>query len=415
MPARSGAARRVGVFFLIGIVATAASQLAILFVARRLQPRTFGVFVLSSTVFSIILLVSDCGMQSLGVQQLSSRGMVDQLHLRYTRVSLRLATIVSAASLAGFVLVTIWPGSDYSAIPLLACAALPATFVGNMATKYRIRERFASASAAAEAVGVMALGALAGTILHASAVAASAGAVLAMFLLAALWWVLEPEERGDGAGLLLRGRTGALAWEGRYFLASALCVALYSRGDRVVVAVIAGRFEAGLYGVAYSLIFGASLLSSAIQSVTLPRLVVDWRDHVQWRMHVLRLIGCLWLVGLLGAVILVVVSDRLILVLFGSSFSPAAHLVRILSPLVPLYFVNVALGTCLMACGRERVLARITGVNLAVGLALYPTLTFALGAPGAAAASVAVEAGGHLMLLWALRPTLAALPEAGAR
>jgi O-antigen/teichoic acid export membrane protein len=407
-PSRLAAARSVGNFFLIGIAVSATSQLALLLVARRLQPRGFGVWIVATTVFSIALLMADFGMQSLAVQQLSGRKVVDRLHQHYTRVSLELAMAVSASGLALFILVTIGPRSDYSAVPLMLCAALPATFVGNMAVKYRIRERFASASAAAEAVGVMALGALAGTVVRSSAVGASAGAVVAMYLLAALWWVLEPEERGGGARPFLRGPTRGLAREGRYFLASALCVALYSRGDRVVVAVIAGRLDAGLYGVAYSLVFAASLLSLALQSVTLPRLVERWRDRIEWRSYTLRFIGRLWLVGLLGGTVLVLISDRLILLLYGSSFSAAAGLVRILSPLVPLYFVNEGLGTCLIACGRQRTLARICAMNLGVGVLLYPVLTLAFGAAGAAAASVAVEAGGDLMLLWSLRPTLTA-------
>lgn len=403
---RSGTARNIGHFFLIGMAASGVSQLALLLVARRLQPQNFGVLVVATTVFSSLLLVADFGMQNLAVQQLSGQERVDQSHQRYTLISLGLAAALSATGLLLYIPMAIVLRSDYAAVPLMLCGALPATFVGNMAVKYRIRERFASASAAAQALGVMTLGALAGTMVRSSAGAASTGAVLAMFLVAAVWWLFEPEERGAGGALLLRGQTGTLAWEGRYFLASALCVALYSRGDRIVVAVIVGRLAAGLYGAAYTLIFAASLLSLAVQSVILPRLVARWRDRSEWRPYVLRLIRGLWLVGIAGGAVLVLISERLTLGLYGASFAPAASVVRILSPLVPLYFVNAGLGTCLIACGRQRRLARIAAVNLGVALVLYPTLTLAFGVRGAAAASVAVEAGGNLMLLWGLRSTL---------
>jgi O-antigen/teichoic acid export membrane protein len=395
------AAQNVAKVFSLEVVARLVGQLALLMVARMLQPASFGTFLVASTAFSVVLVLVDLGMQDLALQRLSG-GNTDNGDYR-TFTSARLTASLAGTILALPVLTVLYfTDSSYGATPLLLLGLAPATFISGFNIKYRIRERyFKAALASATFILLLAIGSLGGTALNQSSTGAALGAVVALYAGAILWGLIDREP-------VLRlgvARARALAMESRPFLFAGLCVALYSRGDRFFVAWLAGKFDAGLYGAAYSLIFAASLLTLAVQAVALPQLVRSWQGRLTWSSDSRKFLLMLLVLGLGLGVVLFVAADPIVGLMYGPGFRGAVPLVRMLSPLVPLYFLNTGLGNCLIACGRQRLLARITGLNLVVGAISFPLLTLALGASGTAVASVLVEVTGLLMLLRVLKGT----------
>ena len=393
--------------FALDVTARVIGQLALLIVARLLQPEGFGAFLVAWTAFSLVLVFTDFGMQDLALQTLSGRDVHTNEHRIFTTSRLGIAVVATIIA-APTALTAALMGSTYAAIPILLLGLVPATYITNINIKYRIREQFVRAGLASGAfVALLAAGSLGGALVRRSAEAASVGAVAALFAGAAVWAAVDRETLAR----LSRSRLYDLARDSKPFLLTALCVALYSRGDRFVVASLAGPFDAGLYGAAYSLIFAASLLTLAVQAVALPHLVRSWQRRLSWRVDTFRFLRILAISGVGIGAITCLLSTVLVRVMYGGSFAGSADLLRVLSALIPLYFVNTGLGMCLIASKKQGALARITALNLCVAVVAYPSLTLAFGAAGAGVASVMVELCGLCMLFRRIKETFGDLTD----
>jgi len=167
---------------------------------------------------------------------------------------------------------------------------------------------------------------------------------------------------------------------------------LYSYVDGVMLGVMRGNVETGLYAAAYRTYEGMSYLPSIIASVLTPRLsdlfVSSRSEHKR-----------IALTGLAGAVGLAVVvgitayalAMPLIVWLFGGEFAPAASPFRILCVGLPLVFAIWVLHAIIISVNREGLLVKTALVGLAVNVSLNLYVIPRMGADGAALATVIGE------------------------
>lgn len=167
---------------------------------------------------------------------------------------------------------------------------------------------------------------------------------------------------------------------------------LYSYVDGVMLGVMRGNVETGLYAAAYRTYEGMSYLPSIIASVLTPRLsdlfVSSRSEHKR-----------IALTGLAGAVALAVVVGTtayvlampLIVWLFGGEFAPAASPFRILCVGLPLVFAIWVLHAIIISVNREGLLVKTALVGLAVNVSLNLYVIPRMGADGAALATVVGE------------------------
>lgn len=383
------------------------AMLALIILARRLGPSQYGLLILATTVFSFAALLADAGISHAGVQRFTSTPRGREQFRSFASARLTLAVCFSAAALvAGFV-------SSSSAVrmtAILLIGLVPYMVLNNVAVNYRIIERFGTgASASALAVLLLSLGPMLVALARPDLSWAIYGGPTSLAVAALVW---ASRDKAARAWPKWRSVRQALA-AGFPFLTTSIAVAAYSRGDRLVLGAMAPSAEVGYYGAAYSFVWGISLLSTAIQTVNLPRVLRHVRDGRQsldaYKWHQVRLS---WLLSLPLAATFFVWGDDAIRLLYTASFRPAEPIARVLALIIPLYFVNPCLATHLIARGRQKHLARVSVINVGIASVAYPVGVFFMGAVGAAVASVVIETAGHVMQLAYCRG--AALPVPGS-
>ena len=175
---------------------------------------------------------------------------------------------------------------------------------------------------------------------------------------------------------------------------------LYSYVDGVMLGVMRGNVETGLYAAAYRTYEGMSYLPGIIAAVLTPRLselFVRARDEHR-RVALLGLAGSVSLAVLVGAAAYRLATPLLV-ALFGPEFAPAASPFRILSLGLPLVFAIWVLHAIIISVNRERLLVKTALVGLTVNVSLNLYVIPRMGADGAALATVVGELVSMIVLI----------------
>jgi O-antigen/teichoic acid export membrane protein len=175
---------------------------------------------------------------------------------------------------------------------------------------------------------------------------------------------------------------------------------LYSYVDGVMLGVMRGNVETGLYAAAYRTYEGVSYLPSIIASVLTPRLsdlfVSHRREHR--RVALLGLAASVGLAIIVGAAAYGLATPLLVR-LFGAAFAPAASPFRILCLGLPLVFAIWVLHAIIISVNRENLLVQTALVGLAVNVSLNLYVIPRMGADGAALATVVGELVSMIILI----------------
>ena len=167
---------------------------------------------------------------------------------------------------------------------------------------------------------------------------------------------------------------------------------LYSYVDGVMLGVMRGDVETGLYTAAYRVYEGMSYAPSVIAAVLTPRLsalfVTDRARHR--RLALLGVAASTALAVLIGAVAYQL-AEPLMTWLFGGDFAAAARPFRILCVGLGFVFAIWVLHAIAISVNRERLLLTTGIIGLVVNVALNLYLIPHQGASGAAIATIAGE------------------------
>ena len=231
-------------------------------------------------------------------------------------------------------------------------------------------------------------------------------------------WALAASQIGAFRPAFDRERWLALQRQALPFGAFIIVLHLYSYADTVMLGVIRGDGETGLYNAAYRIYEGLANVGQVLQTVLIPRLsrhyAADRAAHGRLARRGLLAGGLLAPATAAAGFLL---GERAVVLLFGPAYAPAGQVLQLLSigfvavlPLCALYAVALSAGA-----GAWLLRTAVAGcvANVALNLALIPRF----GMHGAAAATVAGEAlsmavlaGGLRRHIWPLAPVLARLP-----
>jgi len=175
---------------------------------------------------------------------------------------------------------------------------------------------------------------------------------------------------------------------------------LYSYVDGVMLGVMRGDVETGLYTAAYRVYEGMSYAPSVIAAVLTPRLsalfVTDRARHR--RLALVGVAGSTALAALIGT-IAYQLATPLMTWLFSEDFAPAAAPFRILCIGLGFVFAIWVLHAIAISVNRERLLLTTGIIGLVVNVALNLYLIPHQGASGAALATLAGEGVSLLVLV----------------
>ena len=378
-----------------------AALLTTLYIARSLGVEEFGLFAALSGVAVVLAEAGDLGLHVTASRALVAAELPLGAMLR--------ARLVLAWGVAALVLALIGVSPVLAALVLYFALAGWSEFLG-----VALRARGARAG---EAAVILALRA-AGLLLAVAAVRGGGGVARVCWALAAsplpavalgaalLWWTPpEPAATPPAASVAAVLRAAfPLAINGVLSLASL-------RVELLVLSVLRGTREAGLFAAAMKVVESLNMVPAAITAGAMPALT---REGLRGQGPVRgRTAGSVALAAVPAAAGLLLVAPELAARLYGAEFAGAAAPLRVLALSLVILFMNSVLLHSLLAVGRARWLPLLTGLRVAAAVLLAFVLVPALGELGAAAGFLTSEL---VLLLLASRACAAArfeVPLAG--
>lgn len=186
------------------------------------------------------------------------------------------------------------------------------------------------------------------------------------------------------------GATFNLLGEAMPLLGSVVVTLIYFRADSLLIAYLRGERETGLYGAAYTLVFGVAFVPLMLHRVLLPRLAAC-QPGAELRSAFASSLRKVSGVGLISAAALVTAMP-LLTVIYGQQFAHARVAYLVLVPALAIYFITFTNYTVLLARSRNATSLWLTLFALAVNLGANLALIRPLGATGAALSVLCSEA-----------------------
>jgi O-antigen/teichoic acid export membrane protein len=179
---------------------------------------------------------------------------------------------------------------------------------------------------------------------------------------------------------------------------------LYWRADGVILSLRSTPEQVGVYGLAYTLAFTLSVLSTFFQTSTLSAATHSFAvDRTEFARFVSRTVESMMFLGAPIAVVGVVVAQPVVELVSSSEFGAHGGLtLKLLLVAVALTFLNAAISQALFAAHDQVFLFRLNLVNLIGNIILNIVLTPRYGAVGAGAALIVAELTGLLVVTWRL-------------
>jgi O-antigen/teichoic acid export membrane protein len=175
---------------------------------------------------------------------------------------------------------------------------------------------------------------------------------------------------------------------------------LYSYVDSVMLGVMRGDAETGIYAAAYKTYEGFSYFPSIIAAVLTPRLSKLFvADTVAHRRLALVGIAASAAMAIAVATPAFIFASPLIVTIFGPQFAPAAAPFRVLSVGLPFVFAIWVLHATAISVNKERLLVKAAVSGLVVNLAVNFFAIPRAGGTGAAIATIVGELVSMVVLI----------------
>ncbi|AAL81478.1 flippase [Pyrococcus furiosus DSM 3638] len=181
---------------------------------------------------------------------------------------------------------------------------------------------------------------------------------------------------------------------------------IYYRTDMVMLSLMKGDYETGIYRVAYTLIEVSLFVPNIVVSTTMPSMARLWKEDRRTLNTLLkRSIQMLVGLGVLALAGYYIFARLGILIIFGKKFLTSVPVLRILAFAVPFMFLSSLFGSFLNATGNELVFTKITGLTALLNVLLNYVLILNYGAEGAAIATVCTQGLAVLFSIFSVKNT----------
>jgi O-antigen/teichoic acid export membrane protein len=382
------------------LVVIAAGIVTLAFGARYLRLQAFGELTAAMAFSSMFAVMADLGLCTVASRQLSREPgseatvlgsvLAAGLGAAVLLIALGVATMQLAYGGAADVLVR------RAALILLAqLLCVPVTGTGRALLTASQRGHLIGLGDVALSLGMaVGVGVAVGIGLgyEGIVVAITSGYVLQAAVMGGLMFRIGPVLRFDRRVALCMVRAG-LPFAGTLVLNY-----LYFRLDVFLLSWMTSAADVARYGLAYRVLEGLMVLPGYVMTALFPLIARTTEQPRRLRHTVGVALGCLEPLALLAGGVVAIFSRQIVVLLGGPGYAQAATPLAVLAVALAISYISGVYGNAMMAMGRGRTLLRVTlaplGVNLALNLALIPTL----GILGAAVAVVFSELTGLLLV-----------------
>ena len=388
-PETSGSARRVArnavvrsAGDIVGKLATFAMFVAI---ARKLGPTGFGDITFAIALTGQLLLVSGFGMDTLLAREVVRKPSLLGSFMGNTVVVKVFATVPALLIVVAIVELGGYSNDARIATYLIGLSTAIDVLENTWNAAFQAHERLEFVSAVVVFQRVVTGGLVVAVLAAGEGVIAVSGTFLVVSvatILLAMWllrFVASP------AWSVERSRLIPLLRAGFPIGLSLLLLTVLLRVDIVLLSLLSGNQEVGIYGAAFRLFEASMFLSWSLSSAMLP-----WfsRKHLESRARFVRgyEVGLIVLLSLLTplGVICIFLATPIIHLLYGASFDASITPLRLLGVVLITYGVNTLTATALAAVDRPSVMHRILSLTVLQNIAMNLVLIPPYGANGAA-------------------------------
>jgi O-antigen/teichoic acid export membrane protein len=197
------------------------------------------------------------------------------------------------------------------------------------------------------------------------------------------------------------GVAGVVSIAGEGFVAGLAAFAglVYFRIDSVLLGIILGNEDVGIYNVAHRIMEATLIVPAIVATVVFPRVArsAGASPALGWTTLALAALGIVVSISFhLG-------GERLIALIYGRGHAASGEVLAVLALAIAPTYAGYVLTQALVAADRQRSYLRLAVRALALNVGLNLVLIPSFGAPGAAAAAVATEIAVVAMAAAALR------------
>ncbi len=200
------------------------------------------------------------------------------------------------------------------------------------------------------------------------------------------------------------------------FLISSLFSALYYKSDVVLLAKMKSETEAGLYSAAMRIIEAQMFIPLTLMNSIYPILSKLFQERISvFKNFFIKSLGSFLAIGSIIAVAMFIFAPLIIRILYGSAYSGSSGVLKILSVMLLIYFVNFLLSQTLFALGEEIFYTIVLGAGMLVNIIVNWNILPVWGMIGAAWMRVITElciACALLFTIWMVMKRRAALEQA---
>lgn len=168
----------------------------------------------------------------------------------------------------------------------------------------------------------------------------------------------------------------------------------YIRLDTIILGIIVGAHEVGLYQSAVNLVLYLNILPRMLNFSMYPRMSRAWPEHVdelrRLRDSSLMMLGAIAMPIAVGSFLL---APRIFGVMYGPGFDRGVLAYLLVTPLTPIRMLGNTLGTALTAADRQTPRTVAVGVAAGVNVVLNLILIPRWGLFGAVASTIVTETG----------------------
>ncbi|HZR80490.1 MAG TPA: oligosaccharide flippase family protein [Candidatus Binatia bacterium] len=342
--------------------------------------RLYGAGALGSYVWVLSLLVifqtvAGAGMTLLVTREIAARPG-DAAALVVQARTIGVATGLGATAL--FLVIAFFSSDATSALAAAALAPslLPSAWIAVQEAYFVAHRRHHAVTAVAIAENAVKLALAALALAAGGGLVGVCGAITAARVVALAFGQRLMARAGCRPGWRLAIRDSApLARALPPFGAMLVVAMLFFRVDVLVVGLLRGEHDTGVYGAAVTLYTVALLLPDSAMSAVFPRLAASFQSGRAGAATATLLTAKLLAIALVPvAVALIDLADPVLHLVYGARFADAAPALRMLAASLPVHAVNAAFGQALQAGGHQRAILAVA----VLGTALHAVVTCAL-------------------------------------
>lgn len=165
------------------------------------------------------------------------------------------------------------------------------------------------------------------------------------------------------------------------FALNTFTTSIYIQIDLVLITLLIGDHDAGIYKAATGLVIPMAIIASSVNSALFPEMARSYSLSIERSYSLIKIsIKNLFIIGWSIFIALALLSTQIIELLYGDEFSESALPLMILAIIIPLRFVNNSIGTHLTAMNRQTFRAIVifgsAVFNLVINLFFIPKWSF---------------------------------------